>query len=122
MKQILAVFAFCALSSCVSFAQVTVKYVEGQKTCYHAGDVIKLTITVKLNPNSCREGADKTYIYFAGCRNLSNEQWKTVSKNVYSKDLTVKIADKVKKKATITIVRNTDKESFTEQEIFKINN
>lgn len=104
------------------FSQITVKYSDGKKEAYHRGDVIKIIVFVKLNPKSCIDGADKTYIYCAGCQNQSKTSWKETTRNVYSKELIIKISEKAKNKATVTFVRNTDKESFTQQEIFKISN
>jgi len=117
-----ALILIILFSAFTAFSQITVKYLDGKKESYHRGDVIKMTVVVKLNPKSCLEGADKTYIYCAGCQNQSKSSWKEISKNVYSKDLIIKISDKAKNKSTVTFVRNTDKESFTQQEIFKISN
>jgi hypothetical protein len=116
----MASLLFFAFLSANVFSQINVRYYGAKKSFYHHGDTIHVAVVMRLNPKSCLDGMRKTYIYFSGCEDIRRAQWKKLPKNLFYKEMTVRVADNAKSKAKMTITRSTDKDSYFRQETFNI--
>jgi hypothetical protein len=103
-----------------AFSQISIRYLNGKKTCYHYGDTIRIEVMMSLNPKSCLEGMKKSYIYLSGCEDILKSQWMKRANNIYQKNLALKVTGNAKNKAKLTLTRNTDKESYFRQETFNV--
>jgi hypothetical protein len=112
--------ALFVLVSAPSFSQIALKYTGAKRAFYHQGDTIGLVLVMKLNPRSCLDGMKKTYIYYSGCEDILQKNWKQLPNRLFQKHILVKISTQGGHKARVTITRDTDKESFFRQEAFNI--
>lgn len=119
MKKWVITLLFVLISANI-FAQINVRYSGTKRNIYHRGDTIHIAVLMRLNPKSCLDGMKKTYIYFSGCEDELNSQWKKYPNNIFAKNMIVRINSNAKDKAKVTITRNTDKDSYFRQETFNI--
>jgi hypothetical protein len=110
---------FFALVSGSVFAQISVRYYGAKKSFYHPNDTVRMSVLLRLNPKSCLDGMKKTYLYFSGCEDILRAQWVKRPNNIFQKDVLLKINEKAGR-AKMTVIRNTDKESYFRQETLTI--
>lgn len=105
-------FAFLSL---VNYGQVAITYTNGEKATYAINDMVSLSIEIKVPPETCIDGMNQTKFYQSGISIIEQSEWKELKKGLWQKKVTLRITGNKKEFATLTIMRRTDKQSFSQQ-------
>ena len=121
MKRTNLIFSFLCLLFLSVNAQIRIDYLNTKKEYYNLGDTVKVKIVMKSDPKTCLSGMNQTKIFTAGCETVWEDKWVETAKGLFTKKIYLKLRS-TKKENKLTVMRNTDKDSFLKQEIFKVKN
>lgn len=111
----LLVGLFCLCAS----AQIKVSYAGGKKPVYKMGETLNLTILLKSNPHTCKDGMKQAKIFVSGLSIDAQTEWTLMRNGIWQKQLRLHVVDNQKGQAKLTVMRRVDKESLFQQETLK---
>lgn len=114
MFKLLATVCFAFLSL-MCFSQIAIKYTNGEKATYAIGDLVSLSIEIKVPPETCIDGMNQTKLYQSGISIIEQWEWQELKKGLWQKKVLLKITGNKKDFATLTIMRRNDKQSISQQ-------
>lgn len=109
IKSSIATFLVLLLGVMVTYGCDFYFKIENEKTSYHTGDEVIVTVTMKLTHRVCEEEVDATQFKSDGLEILGATKWVELSNNLYARKLKIKITDSGKN-ATLTALRECDKD------------
>lgn len=113
LKKYLLLGICLVFTSLGCLGQVQTKITQGEKTCYLLGDKIEMTILVTTLHQTCMDGMEQIKLYKSGIDIPKQSNWKELKKGLWQKDITIIITGNKKGFGMLTIMKKSDRQSFT---------
>jgi hypothetical protein len=105
-------------SLAVTQAQVKLTLTQGAKNVYNTGDKVEVTIEVSVPPETCADGLEQVELFQSGIDIERQSNWTEIRKGLWIKKINITISGNKKGYGMLTVIRRTDKQSFTFQQRF----
>ena len=100
-------------------ANASISFSNTRKEVYGIGDTLQIRVQVRIPPEICSDGMQRTKIYVSGLELYKQGEWQQKTGQVWRKQMAFIVTSNKKGQGKITVIRKADKGDFFLQE--KIN-